>query len=399
MNGRMIDDEKVAELSRSLESQRVERKQALSDKSKVEQAICAFANDLPASGASGFLLIGVTDAGEPARLPITDELLRELSDLRSAGNILPFPRIDVYAATLEGVPIAVVEVHPSQSPPVRVRGCVWIRVGPTCRRATRDEERVLVERRRSWDGPYDQSPVHGATLDDLDLELFRAEYLPSAVDPETLRENQRSIAEQLAALHLADPDAVPNVAGVLIVGHEPTAFVKGAYIQFLRIDGLELTDPVVDRRELGGPLARVLRQMDELTRAHIRVATQIAGTDRERLRPDYPIDALQQLLRNAVMHRNYETSYAPVQWYWFRDRIEIHNPGGLFGRATPETFGMPGGNDYRNPTIAGALHAMGYVQRFGFGIPMARKACAENGNPEPQFMFQPGNFAVVVRSA
>lgn len=51
--------------------------------------------------------------------------------------------------------------------------------------------------------------------------------------------------------------------------------------------------------------------MDEITRAHIHVATQIAGTDREVTKPDYPLDALQQLLRNAVMHRNYETSYAP----------------------------------------------------------------------------------------
>jgi ATP-dependent DNA helicase RecG len=397
--GRMIDEATVTALARALESQQVERKQSLSDKSKVEQAICAYANDLPGTGASGFVFVGVTDAGAPAPTPVTDQLLRDLANIRSDGNILPFPHIDVYEAKLDGVPIAVVEVHPSPSPPVRLRGAVWIRAGPTSRRATRDEERVLVERRRAWDGPYDQTSVHGATIDDLDLELFRREYLPNAVDAETLRENQRSLPEQLAALHLADPDAVPNVAGLLVLGHEPTAFVKGAYIQFLRIDGLELADPVVDRRELRGPLPIVLRQMDELTRAHIRTATTIAGTDREVVRPDYPIDALQQLLRNAVMHRNYETSYAPVQWYWFRDRIEIHNPGGLFGRATPETFGNPGGNDYRNPTIAEALHALGYVQRFGFGVPMARRACADNGNLAPEFNFQPGNFAAIVRSA
>lgn len=392
----MIEDGTVAKLAGDLESQQVERKQSLSDKSKVEQAICAYANDLPGTQTSGFVLIGVTDAGAPAKLPITDQLLRELADIRSSGAILPFPRVDVYKAALHGVPIAVVEVYPSPSPPVRVRGSVWIRVGPTSRRATRDEDRVLVERRRAFDGPYDQTPVHGATVDDLDLDLFRTEYLPNAVDIETLRENQRSMPEQLAALHLTDPDAVPNVAGLLLLGHAPTAFIKGAYVQFLRIDGLELADPVIDRKELSGPLPLVLRQMDEITRAHIRVATQIAGGDREVTKPDYPLEALQQLLRNAVMHRNYETSYAPTQWYWFRDRIEIHNPGGLFGRATPESFGKPGGNDYRNPTLAAALHALGYVQRFGFGVPMARRACANNGNPEPTFDFQPGNFAVIV---
>lgn len=399
MAGDMIDDAELARLARALESQRVERKRSLSDKSKVEQAICAFANDLPGGGEPGFVLIGLTDAGDPAGLAITDELLKELSSIRSDGAILPFPRMDVYEAHLDGVPVVVVEVHPSPSPPLRVRGVVWIRVGPTSRRATRDEERVLTERRRAWDGPYDQTPVHGASLDDLDLELFRTEYLPNAVDAETLRENRRSIPEQLAAVHLADPDAVPNVAGLLLLGHEPIAFIPGAYVQFLRIDGVDLGDPVVDRKELVGPLPRVLQRMDELTRAHIRTATEIAGAEREVIRPDYPLNALQQLLRNAVMHRNYETSYAPVQWYWFRDRVEIHNPGGLFGRATPESFGKPGGNDYRNPSLAAALHALGYVQRFGFGVPLAREACRANGNPKPNFQFQPNNFAVIVSAA
>jgi len=108
--------------------------------------------------------------------------------------------------------------------------------------------------------------------------------------------------------------------------------------------------------------------------------------------------AMQQLLRNAVIHRNYETSNAPVQWYWFSDRIEIHSPGGLFGRATPANFGRPGGNDYRNPAIAAALYQLGFVQRFGLGVPLALKTCADNGNPEPEFSFQPSSFGVVVRA-
>lgn len=128
------------------------------------------------------------------------------------------------------------------------------------------------------------------------------------------------------------------------------------------------------------------------------MATSVAGGTVETRTPDYPIAAMQQLLRNAVIHRNYETSNAPVQWYWFSDRMEIHNPGGLFGRATPATFGRPGGNDYRNPALAAALYQLGFVQRFGLGVPLARKACADNGNPAPEFLFEPASFAVVVRA-
>ena len=398
----VLTEGEIADLAADLESLRVERKANFKPcKSEIEEAICAFANDLPGAGG-GVILIGVSDRkGEPTGLEVGDQLLRDVTNIRSDGNILPFPIMQVYRAALAGHDIVVVEVEPSHDPPVRLRGRVCVRVGPRKGTATRDEERVLTERRRAWDGPFDQKIVKGSTLEDLDLDLFQREFLPSAVAPEVLRENGRSIPEQLAALHLASPDGVPNVAGILTLGHDPTAYIPGAYIQFLRIAGVELTDPIIDRKEseLTGPLPVVLRRVDEITSAHIRVATEVVGGLRERRTPDYPIAAMQQLLRNAVMHRNYETSNAPVQWYWFDDRIEIHNPGGLYGRVTAKTFGKPGGNDYRNPTIAGALHVLGFVQRFGLGIPLARKACRDNGNPEPEFLFQATNFAVIVRRA
>lgn len=395
----MLSEPELMALATDLESAHIERKERMSDKSDIEAAICAFSNDLPGTGKQGVLLIGVHDkTGKPVGTPITDELLRSLSSIRSDGNILPFPNMNVYKATIHGVEIAVVEVLPSHEPPIRLRGVTRIRVGPRKGIATRDEERILTERRRGWDYPFDQRPVSGSTLTDLDINLFKQQYLPLAVSSDVLQENGRSIPEQLASLHLASPDGIPNVTGMLSFGHSPTTWVKGAYVQFLRLNGPELTDAIIDRKELTGPLPDILRRMDDITSAHIRVATTIVGQTVETRSPDYPISAMQQLLRNAVIHRNYETSNAPIQWYWFSDRIEIHSPGGLFGRATPETFGRPGGNDYRNPAIAAALHTLGFVQRFGLGIPLARKACLENGNPAPEFIFGPSSFAAIVRA-
>lgn len=397
----MLGEQEITALAADLESFLVERKESFKPaKSAIEEAICAFANDLPGAGKPGILLIGVQDkTGQPAdTFVVTDQLLLDITGIRSDGNILPFPVMTVYKATLTGRDIIVVEVQPSPDPPVRLRGRVCVRVGPRKGTATRDEERILNERRRGWDGPFDQRPVRGASFDELDLGLFQREFLPSAVAPEVLRENGRSIAEQLAALHLASPDGIPNVTGLLVLGRDPTTYLPGAYVQFLRIDGKELTDPIVDRKELTGPLPDVLRRMDEITNAHIHVATTVTGGSVEQRAPDYPMSALQQLLRNAAIHRNYETSNAPIQWYWFSDRMEIHNPGGLYGRATQHTFGKPGGNDYRNPTVAAALYKLGFVQRFGMGIPLARKACADNGNPDPEFIFEPSGFAVIVRA-
>ena len=211
----MLTDQELQALLLDLESDRVERKASLSEKNKICQAICAFANDLPDYRLPGLVFIGVNDDGTCANFAITDELLRTLADMRSDGNILPFPTMTVQKKSLSGCNVAVVEVHPSYNPPVRYNGRVWIRVGPRRAQATAEDERRLTEKRRAGDLPFDQHPVIGATIDDVDLELFRRDYLPSAVVAEVLAENQRTPEEQLASLRFLNRDRVPNVAAIL----------------------------------------------------------------------------------------------------------------------------------------------------------------------------------------
>ncbi|GBU08145.1 hypothetical protein AwDysgo_14760 [Bacteroidales bacterium] len=103
---------------------------------------------------------------------------------------------------------------------------------------------------------------------------------------------------------------------------------------------------------------------------------------REKIVFNYPYWATRELLMNAIMHRDYETN-APVQFYEYEDRIEIQNPGGLYGKARPENF--PNVNDYRNPFIAEAMKVMGYVNRFSRGVSRVQKELLENGNGEALF--------------
>lgn len=84
---------------------------------------------------------------------------------------------------------------------------------------------------------------------------------------------------------------------------------------------------------------------------------------------------------------------------WFDDRIEILSPGGPYGAVTPENFGRPGLADYRNPNLAEALRVLGFVQRYGVGIPTARRELERNGNPAPEFTVEPTYVSVIVRSA
>ena len=393
----MLTDQELQALLLDLESDRAERKASLSEKNKICQAICAFANDLPDYRLPGLVFIGVNDDGTCANLAITDELLRTLADMRSDGNILPFPTMTVQKKSLSGCNVAVVEVHPSYNPPVHYNGRVWIRVGPRRAQATAEDERRLTEKRRAGDLPFDQHPVIGATIDDVDLELFRRDYLPSAVVAEVLAENQRTPEEQLASLRFLNRDRVPNVAAILVFGKDALRWISGAYVQFLRIDGLELTDPIRHQKEIAGPLSALIRQMDEVLIANISIASDVRNGSEELRQPDYPIVALQQLSRNAVLHRTYESTNAPSRIYWFSDRIEIFSPGGLYGHVNENNFGQPGATDYRNPLLAEAMKVLGFVQRFGMGIPLAKRELQKNGNPLPEFRFEPTGILVTLR--
>jgi len=296
--------------------------------------------------------------------------------------------------------MAVGVVRPSDAPPVSFKGQVWIRVGPRRAIATAEEERRLAEKRRSGDLPYDLRPIASAGVQDLDLQLFTRAYLPAALPVEVLSENNRSLEQQLMALRftVSEPPFCPTVLGILVLGKTPSEIIPGAYVQFLRIDGTELSDPIKDQHEAHGPLVDVLRRLSDLLEVNITRSYDLTSGPTELRRCDYPLPALEQLTRNAVMHRDYESSNAPVRITWFNDRIEIQNPGGPYGQVTPENFGQPGITDYRNPHLAEAMKVLGYVQRFGVGIQIARRELAKNGNPPPEFVVNGHHVLAVVRS-
>ena len=393
-------DDELQQIIKTGESESVEFKESLSGKApeRMREAICSFANDLPGQGKSGFIIVGIKDNATISTTPITDELLRQLADMKTDGNIVPPPSMTVEKRILRGTEVAVVKVEPSNSPPVRYKGAIHIRTGPRRGIATGQDERILNEKRRYGDRPFDLYPVPTASISDLNLALFNYEYLPQAVSVEILTQNERTLNEQLAATKMitAADQPVPTVLGILTLGKTPQDFLYGAYIQFLRIDGDELSDPIIDSLEIRGAIPDQIRRLDDKLVAYNRVAVDILSGPVEKRTSLYPIEALQQITRNAVMHRTYEGTNAPVRVTWFNDRIEITSPGGAYGGVTVENFGDLGLTDYRNPNLAEAMRVFSFVQRFGMGIPIARRLLAENGNPAPEFnIFDTAVIAVI----
>ena len=393
----MLSDRELEDILRSGESDRVEFTESRGDLDKIREAICAFANDLPDHGKPGFAFIGVKDDGSCADLAIDDKLLQTFGGLRSDGKILPFPTMEVGKRTLNGCEVAVIQVEPSDNPPVNVDGRCWIRTGPGRAQAIAEEERRLTEKRRWGNLPYDLQGVTGASVEkDLDIRKFETEYLPFAVSPEVLKENDRNREEQLQALRLTARDGTPTVTAILTLGKDPDSWFPGAYVQFVRYAGNEMTDSIIDQKAIRGTLPDQLHELEIVLKANIATAMDTSGSKHVE-HPDYPYEALRELTRNAIIHRNYENSNNPVRVYWFENRVEIISPGGVYGMITSDNFGNPGMTAYRNPTIAGAMKNVGFMEQFGIGIATARKALGDNGNPPPAFEIQSTVILVTVR--
>lgn len=220
---------------------------------------------------------------------------------------------------------------------------------------------------------------------DLVMDLF-TQYRAQAVAPDVVEENHRPLELQLASLSLYDIDAqAPTHAGLLLLGKNVRRWLPGAYIQFVRFDGSSLADDPRDEKVLDGDLLTVLRELEGLIKLQTTGRPVPVSALREKVVWDHPPLAVREIVMNAIMHRDYET-IAPVRFYWFDDHIEIQSPGGLYGAATPENF--PRQNAYRNPVIAAAMKALGYVNTFGHGIERAQRILADNGNPPAEFELQ-----------
>jgi len=382
----MLTQSQLKDILSDTESSHIERTTSTDNMDKFCQAICAFSNDVSGSGKNGYLIIGAHDNGTLSGLKVDDKLLLKISNIRTDGNILPQPVMTVEKFSFDDGDVLVAEVQPSEFPPVRYRGRVWVRVGPRKSIATEAEEKILTERRLSNVHTFDAMPCLGTTLDDLDIAIIKKEYLPKAVAEEVLSEDKRTIDKQLASLGLYDLRYnCPTNGAIVLFGLNPERYLHGSYIQYVRFKGKDRAGDIINEHKFSGNLCRELPKVDTFIETSIAQKRPIpVSVLREETFSKYPYWATRELLMNAIMHRDYETN-APVQFYEYDDRIEVQNPGGLYGKVTPDNF--PNVSDYRNPFIAEAMKVLGYVNRFSRGVYRVQKELMENGNGKAVFDF------------
>lgn len=380
----MISTDQIQAMLLDLENDRIERTISTTNTDKFGQAICAFANDLPNHKAPGYLFLGVLDDGKVQGLNVTDDLLNNIAAIRTDGNIQPQPSMVVEKVSLPEGDVVMVEVQPHKFPPVRYKGRVWIRVGSRKGVASEADEHLLLEKRAANITTFDATPCFDATLNDIDQQVFKHNYLPKVIPDEVNDSDKRDIREKMQALGFYNTKYdCPTYAGIIFFGKNPERFLGGAYVQYVRLGGGGRAGKIVTEHKFSGNLCKILDELDTFIKTTITNRRPIpVSAIREDYFVDYPYWATRELVMNAVCHRDY-TGNGPVQFYQYDDRIEILNPGGLYGKANSQNF--PRVNDYRNPVIAEGMRVLGYVNRYSWGVLEVQDRLEENGNGLPEF--------------
>jgi ATP-dependent DNA helicase RecG len=271
-------------------------------------------------------------------------------------------------------------------------GRVLIRVGAENKPPSGEVIRHLAATKSS--GDFESEPAPGATLVDLDKHVLD-EYMRLRQERGG-RPIRGNIQEHLVEIGAMLEDGTPTVAGMLLFGKHPQAFLPQSGIIFVKFLGADARgrDGLAGygrRVELDGPLAHMVERAWHIVMEETRVEAVVTGLRRQEM-PEYPRFAVREALVNAVCHRDYRLSGRRVEVRLYSDRLEVISPGGLPGYITLDNIVEE--HFSRNPRIVAGLFQWGYIEELGLGIDRMIEEMLEHGHAAPVFEAKPYAFTV-----
>lgn len=380
--------QKVLEIIAQGEGETVEFKKSMGQLRRAVETTVAFANT-----RGGHLLIGVRQDGEVVGVTGTDPVRRVAEVIIANTDPVLYPSVET--VEVGGKPIVVVTVLESEDKPHLAYGHGFRRVGSTSKRMTRDELELTLFQRRPAD--FERRPVVGSTFADLDEDKLRRYFGRRAPGAETLdRLSLADLAMGQGFAVVCNGEAVPTLAGVMLFGRAPQALNNNWTITALRVRGPDLSYPIVDRRELNGTAEQLIERGQQFVADHMRIGYEFPeNSARRREVPEYPLDAVREVLANAVAHRDYRPNER-IQLRMHDDRLEVQNPGGLLpGLSLEQVLRVPASRR-RNHLIAQVLWEWGYMEQVGRGLIFVQRRMQETGAERPRFEATASHFVVVL---
>ncbi|HBI23673.1 MAG: hypothetical protein A2Y48_01655 [Nitrospirae bacterium RIFCSPLOW2_12_42_9] len=374
------------------ETDKVELKKSTGEWKEIIETISSFANT-----DGGKIYVGVSPSGKVLGVDIGKNTIEDLTN-KIITNTEPqiYPKISI--GKIDNKEVILVGVKNASGEIVLAFGRPYKRVGKSTVRMSKNEyERMILEKHKE-ELRFDIQVYESANFTDIDTQKLK-EFVKSA-------KNERGLdipintppKEALMRLGLLKENKLTN-SSLLLFGKEPQKFFIQAEVKCVRFKGTDVTQTIIDMKEVGGNLIDQVIEVEKFIFNNISLTSWIEdGKIQRQEKWEYPPKAMREALVNAICHRDYRlTSKAQVRI--FNDRIEFWNPGKLPEGWTVEKLKQKHESKPFNPLIAKAFLWIKYIEEVGTGTNKIIQWCKEWELPEPDFEFTGTSMVVTLRKS
>ena len=382
------------------------------------ESISAFANS-----SGGVIVFGIRESGGFHAVDIDAKSVQAGAAQAARELVEPPQAVEVLVLEFESKPVVVVNVSEA---PVREKPCYVKKYGQIngsyIRTGDGDHRMSLYEIDRFTENQLraarnDIAVAKEATTDDFDnglLEGWFARVRATSFGRSATMSNEELMANRRVIDYDENGIARPTIAGLLSFAEYPQKYYPRLNVVFTSYPtsrkgetgpgGQRFSDTV----NIDGPIPAMVVETVRAVSRNMKHGAIVKGALRENV-PDYPLPAVREAVANALMHRDYsvEGQGTPVTVDLYPDRLEISNPGGLFGILTIEKLGTSGATASRNQFLSRILEDVPYadydgrvgrvVENRGSGYPTINRELEEALMPNPISRSSLDGFQIVLR--
>ncbi len=246
------------------------------------------------------------------------------------------------------------------------------------------------------------------TIDNSKMQLVDESRMKNYMD--AVKAERKNLADNVSQEEILElmgitAEGVPTLAGLMTFSKYPLTYFPQLCITAVALPGTEMGtvgddgERFIDNKRITGAIPDMLEEAVEFVRKNSRTKTIIDEMGRRNDKAEYPIKAVREAILNALVHRDYSihTENVPIRIEMYRDRMEITNSGGLYGKISIHELGKVH-PETRNAVLANILELLKVTENRYSGIPTMRKEFLDAGLPAPCFSVIHGEFKVVMRN-
>ena len=245
-------------------------------------------------------------------------------------------------------------------------------------------------------------------IDGARIQLFDEKRMNEYLN--AVKNERRNLADNVSENEIfelmgATSNGHPTLAGLMTFSKYPQTYFPQLCITAVSLPGTEMgsvgTDGerFIDNKRITGAIPDMLEEAVEFVRKNSRTKTIIDDNGKRADKDEYPVKAVREAILNALVHRDYSihTENVPIRIEMYRDRMEITNSGGLYGKITIDALGKVH-PETRNAALANMLELLKITENRYSGIPTMRMEFLNAGLPAPIFSVKHGEFKVVMKN-